>query len=449
MSNQAERVKMARDLRAMIEGQFDHSYICGGKPFRLMNQAGAKQEIPGQRVALAKFNVGLDNPRLLAALEKPGVLPVLIPWDTPIPPNVYIDRKWVVIEAAYEYDYQETDIPLKSVTSTQPTGGIVLGPNMHGSLITLYLQDMVHLLIGGETGSGKTFAVRSITSQVADGKNQLVLVDGKFGEGLGILNGLPGQIGPLAMADNDVINALGWVWSQMTKRYDMILANGGIKPANAWDNLIVIIDEFQTYTEDNRLPIVTKQLRELSRQGRAVDIKVFVDTQKPTVNAWGDSATRDQYTTRLGLATQSFAASDAVMSGNMPRLDHLVGKGDSYIKAKVKDGEIIERIQMAYIPEVDLKKKSGGATLLHEWPEFDTSRLGEDGNDGRGRPQLEFDTDHQACAVRAAQLGYGRTNLQRLLDRADCPINGTSRVNRLMEWGREINAKIEQIEAIE
>lgn len=446
-SKYQQRQKLATELRAHIQGQFNHKYICGKAPFELMAHAGARQEIAGQRVALAKFNVGLDNPRLLSALEKPGILPVLVPWDCPKEPAVYIDRRHVVIEASYPYNVQETDIPLHSVkSSAMPNDGIVLGPNMYGSLITLYLKDMIHLLIGGETGGGKTWAVRSIAAQIANGKNQIILIDGKHGEGLGILNGLPGQVGPLAMEDDDVTNALGWVWNQMNRRYDRIVNNGGIVPEEDKNkNIVVVFDEFQTYTEDNRCPAITKLLRELSRQGRAANIKMMVDTQKPTVAAWGDSATRDQYTTRLGLATQTYTASEAVMSSNTPRLDRLVGRGDSFIKAKVPHGELVERLQMAYMTEAELQAVAGGMPKFEAWPAFDTVALGDDGNGGAGRPVLDFGNEQQACALRAAELGYGRTRLQRLLDAQGCAISGTGRSKRLMEWGRDVFAKMGEI----
>jgi len=440
LSKAAQRDRLALELRAHIQGQFTQKLFCSGREFQLMNRPHARQHIAGQRVALAKFDVGLDAERLEKALDKMAA--ALVPWDAPQPPNVYRDRRWNVVEVAYPDAFQERDIPLSSA-GARPQNGLILGKNAAGNYITLYLNDMVHTLIGGATNSGKSWTMRCLATQAAlNGKNQIVLIDGKRGEGLGIVNGLPGQVAPIAMQDDDAVNALGWVYNLMLERYQAIQNNGG--RAIKWDSsIVVMLDEFQHYTKRDRVPAFVWLLAALSQQGRAAGIKLVVGTQKPTSNEWGsDPSVRDQYTTRIGLAVETFQASNSIMGGNTPRCDKLLGFGDGYGKSKIQSGELCERLQMVYIPEAELSRAAGGEPQLREYPEFDTSVLGDDG-EKRGRPRVQYTEDQQAAAVVAAQAGYGRDKFKRLLKANGYTVPGNTQADALMKWGRRVNTAME------
>lgn len=101
-----------------------------------------------------------------------------------------------------------------------------------------------HFLFAGQTGSGKTWAMRSalVPSLAQDSENRLILIDAKWGDGLGDAGGLAGpELGPVATDLETAKAALGWAAHEMRKRYEAGGHSGRI---------IVAIDEVQELQGD-------------------------------------------------------------------------------------------------------------------------------------------------------------------------------------------------------
>lgn len=402
------------------------------------------------RYVVLRANFGLENERLMNELSE-SVLYQIIPWDTEEQkPQVYLDRQWVAVEAPLPRKAQNAEIQLSSLTGISHGGQVViLGPNEAGVTISLPVQDLIHVLIGGETGSGKTYTMRQFAYQVSTGENRIVLIDGKRGDGLGILDGLPGQVGPLAIDTRQTIDALGWVYQEMMRRYEKVYERGGlawqIGESDAPRQLIVFFDEFQVYRDNTT---VMNLINQIVAMGRSARIHLIAGTQKPTVRMFGPDGgvTRDQFSTRIAHSVRSYQASNAIVGSNTPRADYLMPKGDAYIIGNVGSYPLCERVQIAYVPESDLYEytKNGKPEMAH-WPSFDACVL--DGFENEvGRPAMEFDNKQIAVAVYAAQSGYGRGKLQTLLEKIGEPIAGTEPANRLLKVGREIQEAIQELE---
>lgn len=396
------------------------------------------------RYVVLRLDMGGDNERLLKELSE-SVLYQVIPWNTGnFKPQVYLDRRWVAIEAPLPENAQNPSITLDQLTETQHGGKIILlGPNEHGTTVSLPLRDIVHCLIGGETGAGKTYTMRSIAYQLANGKNRIVLIDGKRGQGLGILNGIPGQVGPLAIERNEIVNALGWVVGEMAARYRQILDRDGLDwgPAEGPPHLCVFFDEFQVYRKDT---VIMGLLQSLAAQGRSARIHLFAGTQKPTVGMFGrdeGGATRAQFGTRFAHRVKSYQASEAIVGEPTPRADCLQPKGDAYIIGNSGGSPVCERVQIAYVPEETLSEFCKGTPDLMEWPVYDN----DDGGSQVGRPAIQFTNEQIAAAVLAARNGWGRGRLSKLLEQIDSRIAGTDPLRRLLELGQDINDVIREL----
>ena len=200
-------------------------------------------------------------------------------------------------------------------------------------------------LVSGQTGSGKSVALRSAVLQLArDPDNRLVLVDGKMGEGLAGLAHLPGVVGPVAIDAPAARAALGWAAVQMRERYQV--GNGG-------GRVVVVVDEFQEWSGD---AVFVDLMRKLAAQGRAAHVHLIAATQHPAVDAFGDSTTRRNLTGKLALRVGDPDASRVAVGGNLPRADYLLGAGDAYA---VGPGAC-HRVQMAYVGQPDIDAAAGG-----------------------------------------------------------------------------------------
>ena len=324
------------------------------------------------------------------------------------------------LEAGWPDGLAEKDIPLTSLGKF-PTGGgrWVAGKNEAGATVTLGLDDTKpHYLIGGWTGSGKTWALRAALAQLArDPQNRLVLVDAKWGASLGCLGGLPGLVGPVATDLPTAKGALAWAVVTMRRRYETGDRRG---------RLIVAVDEVQELQAD---PAAVELLRRLVVQGRGAGVHVILGTQHPTKDAFGDQAIKRNLPGRLALRVEDAVASNVVVGGPDPRADRLLGAGDAYA---VIPGAV-QRLQLAYIPERDLP--TDGRPELADWPAYDAEAAGSLPEGKGGAPFVAAET---GAALLAAHLGKGRPWLRDYLQAETGAMPGSDKARRLLADGRAL-----------
>jgi len=412
-----------------------------GVPFRVRSA----EFVMGPRVLITLFDVGFDAERLLKRLNK-STLPHLIPSSWPCesrPPVAYPYGRFIAIEATWPDGLENSDIQLKHVTHAGLSGDrIAIGQNQVGTLICLPADEIEHILIAGQTGSGKTYTMRSLGAQLSQPRrgdlpaNRLVLVDGKRGDGLGIINGVPGQVGPLAINDTDAINALGWVVDEMHERYDWKERNKVGTLPDSFPHIHVLVDEFQVWTYESNNPVVTTLMNRIATQGRGAWIHLSAATQKPVVGVFGrkgvGSTTADQFSAVIGQRVKSPETSRVVIGGSHPRCDLLLDRGDSYVIAKTPRS-VMERVQVAYITEADLQRMVGGQPDFAEWPEFDPSVLGE--KVGRGRRATVTSDREWAYGIEAIIRGEHRDWYQ---GQFGSPAPGSSRARAILSRCGEI-----------
>ncbi|OQA13505.1 MAG: DNA translocase SftA [Chloroflexi bacterium ADurb.Bin360] len=384
------------------------------------------EAIRGPRAGALEIDAGIEAGRLLRILSAGdcAIMRQFVPWYFEGEPGAFMSGRFVRLEAGWPPDLAETDIPLGSLArNPKGNGRWAAGKNETSATVTLGLDSAnPHFLFAGQTGSGKTWAMRSALVQLAqDPENRLILIDAKWGDGLGTLSGLPGLVGPVATDLETAKAALGWAAREMRKRYEAGGHSGRV---------IVAIDEVQELQSD---PAAVELLRRLVALGRGAGVHCMVGTQHPTKEALGDATIKRNLTGRLALRVEDGVASNVVIGAPSPRADFLLGRGDAYA---VVPGRV-QRLQVAYIPKPTLDGfRQRGKYTLEVWPAFDPEAAGtlQPGDDPTGNDAPA----EIGAALEAAHLGKGRPWLRDRILQAIGHKPGGDKARRLLALGRGV-----------
>lgn len=376
--------------------------------------------IVGPRAGALEIAAGLDAGRLLRVLaaDDGAIVRQFIPWTFPYSPAVYMAGRYVRVEAGWPDHLAQRAIKVSDLGAhPHGSGRWCVGVNELGRVVTLGLSDNApHFLIAGTTGAGKSVALRSMIAQLSRNGDRLILIDGKFGEGLRGLDHLPYVIGPLALDIEAARGALAWAVAEMTRRYE----HNDTQAAR----LAVVIDEVQELTSD---AAIIEMIRRIAAQGRAARVSIVLATQHPTTDAFGDTTVKRNVTGRIALRVSDAKASEIAIGQSTPRADWLLGAGDAFA---IVPGAV-QRTQIAYVPKPEIERSLTATPTIGEWPIFEAAQL-----DG---PQPgAFGARELAGSLLAAARNEGRPTLIKRLAMRD-----GERARRLHKLGREIRAELE------
>lgn len=198
------------------------------------------------------------------------------------------------IRGTVDITFSKTPIP-ETVELTQPEigtlreGEFFIGSG-HAGLKKVSLSECPHLLVAGETGSGKsTFLQQFITSMYRrNPRMSLTLIDLKGGLEFSIFSNLPGIS---VVADREEANQrLGDFPEMIGKRLQLLRSLGArsvedLSSPKAMPRHLVIVDEAAEMflsPEDNAAKSILSQI---ARQGRALGIHLVMATQRPDTRA--------------------------------------------------------------------------------------------------------------------------------------------------------------------
>jgi len=396
-----------------------------GKPVEVQRTVG----IVGPRAGALEMLAGLDAGRLLRAFSKNdgATLRQFVPWKFPGDPQIFMSGRYLRLEAAWPTELAETMIRLSDLGSRPKGGGRwIAGKAENGFAVVMGLgNETPHFLVAGSTGSGKSVALRNAILQLAQDKdNNIVLLDGKYGESLGQVAHLC-DVGPVATEGPEMRAALGWAYSEMRQRYEAGQHRG---------RLIVVFDEFQEAVDD---PVIVGLLKRLAAQGRAAGVHLILSTQHPSLDAFGDGTTRRNLTGRLALRVADGDASRVAVGASTPRADALLGAGDCYALAP----GATHRVQGVYLDKREIDVAGTGTWLFDEWPDYQAEGIGQDLP--KSRPGWSYDGPELAVSIVSASEGEGRPAMVKRLDAAGLGKPGAERAIRLLKLGRDTHDWLE------
>lgn len=220
--------------------------------------------------------------------------------------------------------------------STSPLA-VGLGHDITGKPIICDLSKMPHLLIAGQTGSGKSVCVNTIINSLLFRTSpedvRLIMIDPKVVE-LQCYNVVPHLLIPVVSEPHKATGALAWAVAEMEDRYKkMQLKN--VRELNAYNaklepgetklpRIVIIIDELADLMMASKREVEESIIR-LAQKARAAGIHMVVATQRPTVDVI-TGLIKSNVPSRIAFAVSSSVDSRTIL--DQPGADKLLGKGD-------------------------------------------------------------------------------------------------------------------------
>lgn len=218
---------------------------------------------------------------------------------------------------------------------------IAIGKDISGEIVVKSLVDMVHLLIAGSTGSGKSVFIHNIVLSLIYKNSpddlRLIMIDPKRVE-FPIYNGLPHLLTPEVVAGSQkAINALRWCVKEMDRRYDLMQKAGynNIKPYNKSDlvkagqfeklpYIVIVVDELAEIMQADKKN-AEAYIQRITQLARACGMHMVVATQRPSVDII-TGVIKNNIPSRIAFSLQSGIDSKTILT--TVGAEKLLGKGD-------------------------------------------------------------------------------------------------------------------------
>jgi S-DNA-T family DNA segregation ATPase FtsK/SpoIIIE len=368
---------------------------------------------------------------------------------------------------------------LRSDAFKKSTGklSIIIGKNISGMPYVTDITKMPHLLIAGQTGSGKSVCINSIICSLLFTRKpeelRLILIDPKKVE-LTAYQGIPYLLSPVVTESREAVKALQWATKEMERRY-RIIASAAARNIDSFNNKVSTgtIKEGAIKPEDNKLlpfiVIIVDELADLmmtagrdvevliqriAQLARAVGIHLIVATQRPSVDIITGKI-KTNLASRIAFRTTQGVDSKTILDRG--GAEKLLGLGDMlFLRSGAPD---LERYHGSFISEEDVEslvKQSRDQVVNIDKIESFEKAVGNDG-DGPGGGNGDRDELFEQAALIIAGLGQGSTSLlQRRMK------IGYARAGRLMDEleqagivgpqegakVREVRMTLEQVEGL-
>lgn len=315
---------------------------------------------------------------------------------------------------------------------------VPLGMDVSGQPKVVDITKMPHVLIAGQTGSGKSVLlnswIASFLFRTTPSEVRLILVDPKRVE-FNQYGGVPHLLTPVIVEPKEVVKALSWATREMDSRYKRFAQASArnieqyneISGFQALPYIVIIIDELADIILVNPAEVEDNICR-LAQMARATGIHLIIATQHPSVDVL-TGLIKANFPARISFAVSSMTDSRVIL--DTPGAEKLLGRGDMlYIPpdqakptriqgAFVSDGDITRLVEFikqtgvrpVYTDEVTEGVETGG-------------RFGGGGGEGRDpffeeAVKIACQFDRASASLFQRRLAIGYTRAARIIDQLE------------------------------
>lgn len=315
---------------------------------------------------------------------------------------------------------------------------IAIGKDISGTPIVGDLERMPHLLIAGQTGSGKSVMINALLTSLlyrnSPADLKLILVDPKQVE-MNLYKDIPHLLAPVIHEPEKCISALKWAVAEMERRLKAFAEVGKrniaeynqVKKEEGMPYVVIVVDELADLMMMAARDVEALVVR-IAQKARAAGIHLVIATQRPSVDVI-TGLIKANVPGRIAFTTISQIDSRTII--DQAGAEKLLGRGDmlysipEYPKPKRMQGALITDTETNKIcdflraqrpPTYDDEVVSQPVQLTGKGAIMAGSEGGE--NDAAWREAVEVVISSGKASTsllqRKLRLGYGRAS--RLID---------------------------------
>lgn len=302
----------------------------------------------------------------------------------------------------------------KQWTASQEPLGFAIGKDIGGDAVIGELNKMPHLLIAGQTGSGKSVMINTLLCSLlyrnSPSDMRLILVDPKQVE-MAPYEDIPHLLTPIITEPEKCISALKWAVNEMERRYSLLAAEKlrDIKTYNtkkqdeAMPYVVIVIDELADLMMVAARDVEALIVR-LAQKARAVGIHLVLATQRPSVDVI-TGLIKANVPARIAFTVASQVDSRTIL--DQVGAEKLLGQGDMLMLTPAMSKP--KRIQGAWVTDEEVIKITDHLRMQRP-PQYDDEIVAQPVQLGKsGSTVMDFDggsdDDMYKDAVRAVIEG--------------------------------------------
>lgn len=239
--------------------------------------------------------------------------------------------------------------------------GFAIGKDISGQPVLGELETMPHLLVAGQTGSGKSVMINTLLTSLlyrnSPADLKLILVDPKQVE-LTPYNHIPHLLTPVITEPEKCISALKWAVNEMERRYSLLAEKrqrniAGYNAANKEDHMpyiVIVIDELADLMMLAARDVEALIVR-IAQKARAVGIHLVLATQRPSVDVI-TGLIKANIPARIAFTVASQVDSRTII--DQAGAEKLLGKGDLLITTAANPKP--RRVQGVFVDDSEVLK---------------------------------------------------------------------------------------------
>jgi len=326
---------------------------------------------------------------------------------------------------------------------------IVLGKDIAGDPYSMDLARAPHLLIAGQTGSGKSVCINTLMASILASKTpdelRMILVDPKVVE-LKLYENIPHLLHPVVTDPETAVQALQWACWEMDRRYD-VLASAKVRNIAGYNKkfregkLAELVDP----EENKQMPFIMVVIDELAdlmmvagkevevsiariaQKARAVGIHLVLATQRPSTNVI-TGVIKANLPTRISFKVASQIDARTILDKG--GAEKLLGRGDMLFRA-IEDPEPV-RVHGAFLEDQEAEDLAEACSNQNvSYPQlgdfqYDNGEDGAEAEDTGPRDdlfnqaaELVVHTGNGSVSMLQRRLSVGHARAGRIMDQLE------------------------------